>query len=88
MFGGYKMSDFFEFDYRDPENNEKLADQLEKYLDCVNRFIIFPDQDKKAIDKAQETIKKAIKNLRKNRPEKVFDMEKVSNYDMYDENEY
>ena len=63
------------------ERNEKIADQLESYIDAVDNLIIIEGKDVDDIKKAKKKIKKAIKNLREGKPEKVFDEERFEEYE-------
>jgi len=53
--------------------SKKIADNLEQYLNSVNTYIIIEGKSVKKIDKANEVVKQAIKDLRKGREDKVFD---------------
>ena len=65
----------------DQEQNNKIADQLEAYLDAVDNLIIIEGKDVDEIKKAKKKVKKAIKNLREGKPEKVFDEERFEEYE-------
>ena len=65
----------------DQEQNDKIADQLEAYLDAVDNLIIIEGKDVDEIKKAKKKVKKAIKNLREGKPEKVFDEERFEEYE-------
>lgn len=64
----------------DKDISKKISDNLEQYLQAVNTYIIIEGKSVKKIDKANETIKKAIKDLRKGRYEDVFDEEGYIKY--------
>ena len=57
----------------DHELSKKIADSLEQFLYAVNTYIIIEGKKSKSIEKATETVEKAIKDLRKGKEEKVFD---------------
>ena len=65
----------------DQDQNNKIADQLEAYLDAVDNLIIIEGKDVDEIKKAKKKVKKAIKNLREGKPEKVFDEERFDEYE-------
>lgn len=59
------------------EKCNQLADHLEAYVDGVSSFVIFSGKKAKKIKKAEERVMKAVKDLRKGKIDKVFDMEKL-----------
>lgn len=67
-------------DMYDQEKNDKIADQLESYLDAIDNLIIIEGKNIDDIKKAKKKVKKAIKNLREGKPEKVFDEERFEEY--------
>ena len=60
----------------DHQTNLQIANALEKYCNLINRQIIVQGRTKELVDDSKEVIKKAIKNLREGKPEKVFDEER------------
>lgn len=61
--------------------NEAIANSLENFIDTYEELLIPPEgtsveENKKAI----KIVKKAIKNLRKGHPEKVFDKDRFDEY--------
>ena len=63
------------------ERNEEIANHLEAYLVAVDNLIISEGKDVVEIKKAKKKIRKAIKNLRDGKPEKVFDEERFEEYE-------
>ena len=73
----------------DQERNKEIADHLEAYIDAVDSLFILEGKSEEEIKKARKIVKKAIKNLREGKPEKVYDasrFEEVLGYE-YDEEE-
>ena len=62
------------------QRNNMVADTLEKYIDVINQFCILEGKNKDEVKKANKKIKKAIKNLRENKPEKVYNVERFYQY--------
>ena len=60
----------------DQERNNEIADHLDAYVDAVDNLIIIEGKDSDEIKKAKKKIRKAAKNLRDGKPEKVFDEER------------
>ena len=60
------------------EINEKIADSFEAYCSAIKNFIIVEGRSKKDIDDSITVIKKAVKDLRNGKPEKVFDPERYA----------
>ena len=58
--------------YNQKRNNE-IADHLEAYIDAVQNLFILEGKKEEDVEEAIKVIKKAIKNLREGKPEKVFD---------------
>jgi hypothetical protein len=65
--------------YNQTRNNE-IADHLEAYVDDVTNLFILDGKSKDEVDKAVKTVRKAVKDLRKGHPEKVFDQERFEEY--------
>ena len=78
-----------EFDMYDQDQNNKVADELEAYIDEVRSLLILEDKKKKDVKKSVKIVKEAIKNLRKGKPEKVYNEERFDDYSngirMYDD---
>jgi len=53
-------------------NTMQVADQLENYLQAAMTMLVIEGQSEKTYHKSIKTVKKAIKDLRKGRPDKVF----------------
>ena len=64
------------------ERNNEIADHLEAYVDTVLSLFIIEGKKVKEVDEAIEVVRKAIKNLRNNKPEKVFNLERFEEYMM------
>lgn len=62
------------------EDNEKLADHLEAYVDTITRLFILDGVSEKVVKHAKEVIDEACKNLRKGKPEKVFSKKRFRKY--------
>lgn len=60
----------------DKERNKKMANLIEEYCKMVNSYFIIDGIKVKDIKDAQKTVEKAIKNLRKNRGDKVYNEER------------
>ena len=60
--------------------SKKIADNLEQYIQSVSTYIIIEGKSVKKIDEATEVVKKAIKDLRKGKEEKVFDEDGYNKY--------
>ena len=58
------------------ERNNMVADHLEDYLDAIQNLFILEGRKESEVKDAIKTVKKAIKNLREGRPEKVYDEER------------
>ena len=58
-----------------PEYMQKLADNLESYIDLIDRFLIVEGLTEKEYKDAMKTTKKLIKKLRKNNLD-VFNRER------------
>lgn len=69
----------------DHEINLKVADSLERYVNLISSLIIVQGRSKELIDDSKDEIKKAIKNLREGKPEKVFDEERYRLFTEYQE---
>lgn len=55
---------------------KNMADNLEKYLEIVESYLIIQGITKEEYDDAVKTTKKLIKKLRKGKGDKVFDSER------------
>jgi len=64
----------------DQERNNEIADHLEAYVDTVLSLFIIEGKKVKEVDEAIEVVRKAIKNLRNGKPEKVFNLERFEEY--------
>ena len=58
------------------EVNEQIADAYESYCNVIDTFIIVEGRNKQSVEDSLKVIRKAIKNLREGKPEKVFDRER------------
>ena len=65
----------------DQERNNEIADHLDEYVDAVDNLIIIEGKDSDEIKKAKKKIRKAAKNLRDGKPEKVFDEERFEEFE-------
>lgn len=65
----------------DQERNNEIADHLDAYVDAVDNLIIIEGKDSDEIKKAKKKIRKAAKNLRDGKPEKVFDEERFEEFE-------
>ena len=64
------------------ERNNEIADHLEAYVDAVTTLFILEGKREEDVNAAIKTVKKACKNLREGKPEKVFDEERFEEYMM------
>jgi len=64
----------------------EIADILENYVALFDNLFILESVTKEDAKKAKKNIKKAVKDLREGKIEKVFDMEKVEECALNDEN--
>jgi hypothetical protein len=75
------------------ERNEEVANHLEAYLDAVDSLFILEGKSEDEIKKAKKVVKKAIKNLRAGKPEKVYDADRFEDslerepYDIEDDDD-
>lgn len=67
--GGYTHGDGM---YNQTRNNE-IAEHLEAYVDAVETLFILEGKKESDVKDAVKTVRKACKNLREGRPDKVFD---------------
>ena len=74
--GSGNMAKHYEDGMYDQERNNEIADHLEAYLDAIDNLIIIEGKNIDEIKKAKKKVRKAIKNLREGKPEKVFDEER------------
>ena len=65
----------------DQERNNEIADHLDAYIDAIDNLIIIEGKDTDEIKKAKKKIRKAAKNLRDGKPEKVFDEERFEEFE-------
>lgn len=75
------------FDYSDQDHNDAVANDFERYMSLIGKFVIYQNKSKSDIKEAKKVVKKAIKHLRAGEYDKVYDLDKCDNYD-YDEDEY
>lgn len=72
--------------YNQSRNNE-IADHLDAYVDAVENLFILEGKKESDVKDAVKIIRKAAKNLREGKPEKVFDEERYNDL-LYEENGY
>ena len=65
--------------YNQDRNNE-IADHLEAYVDAISSLFIIEGKKESEVKDAIEVVRKACKNLRDGKPEKVFDLERFEEY--------
>lgn len=65
---------------RDQARYDSIASNLEVFVDDISTLFIFEGQKEKDIEEATKVLKKAIKHLKKGKPEKVLNMEKFEEY--------
>ena len=53
-----------------------MADDLENYLDIIDRYVIIDGITEEEYNESVKTVKKLIKNLRKGNGDKVFNKER------------
>lgn len=58
--------------------NNEIADHLEAYIDAVENLFILEGKKESDVKASIKIIKKACKDLREGRPEKVFDEERYN----------
>ena len=58
------------------KHNKMVADCLEEYIDIVEKYCILEGKKKADVKKAEKIIMKAVKDLRNNKPENVYDEER------------
>lgn len=71
--------------YNQTRNNE-IADHLEAYVDAVENLFIIEGKKESDIKDAIKVVRKACKNLREGKPEKVFDEDRYT--EILDEEEH
>lgn len=71
----------YDYDGYDKKECKRIANNLETYLDTINTFVIINDKPKKEVKAAMKVVRKAIKDLREGRPDKVFNHEKYMEYE-------
>lgn len=79
---GKKYNDFDNGMY-DQSRNNQIADHLESYIYAIQNLLILEGKRKEDIKKSVKVIQKCIKNLRKGKPEKVFDKHRYE--EMYED---
>lgn len=74
-----KGDNYFDGDgmYNQSRNNE-IADHLEAYVDAVENLFILEGKKESDVKDAIKTVRKACKNLREGKPEKVFDEDRFN----------
>ncbi len=82
---GKKNYDDYDYDdgsinMYDQERNNEIADHLEAYVDAVSTLFIIDGKKEDDVKSAIKTVRKACKNLREGKPEKVFDLERFEEY--------
>ena len=65
--------------YNQDRNNE-IADHLEAYVDAISSLFIIEGKKESEVKDAIKVVRKACKNLRDGKPEKVFDLERFEEY--------
>ncbi len=65
--------------YNQDRNNE-IADHLEAYVDAISSLFIVEGKKESEVKDAIKVVRKACKNLRDGKPEKVFDLERFEEY--------
>ena len=55
---------------------KKMADNLENYLDIIDRYVIIEGITKETYDKSFKKVEKLIKKLRQGKGDEVFDKER------------
>ena len=78
-----KQYDEYHDEMHDEERNNRIADQLDAYVDAVENLLIIDGVKVEDINNAKKVIRKAAKNLRKGKPEKVYDEERF--YDLLEQ---
>ena len=68
------------------QKNDEIANQLEAYVEAVEDLFILEGKKESEVKDAIKTVKKACKNLREGRPEKVFDEERYA--EVFDVGDY
>lgn len=69
--------------------NDEIANHLSEYVDAVDNLFILEGKNKKDVEEAKKVVKKACKLLKKGKPEKVFNLDRMEDIldeedDMYD----
>ena len=65
----------------DQERNNRIADNLESYIDAIENLLIVEGKNVERIKKSEKIVRKAIKDLRNGKPEKVFDIERFEEFE-------
>lgn len=63
--------------YNQTRNNE-IADHLEAYVEAVENLFILEGKKESDVNEAIKVVRKACKNLREGKPEKVFDEDRFN----------
>lgn len=71
------MDEYYE--YITQEQCNDIADHLEAFIDNMNLFIL-EGRRQKDIEHSEKVIRKTIKNLRKGKLDKVFDLGRLEEY--------
>ncbi len=64
------------YDKEDKKLMKRMADNLEQYIDAVDRYCIIEDLPKEDYDEAMKDARKLIKHLKDGKGEKVFNWER------------
>ena len=78
-----KKKDYYNYNrggMYDQERNNDIADHLEEYIYAIQNLFILEGKKVSEVKKAITTVEKAIKHLRKGKPEKVYDEERFEEY--------
>lgn len=59
---------------------DKIAENLEIFVEDISTLFIFEGQKEKDIEEDMKVLKKAIKNLKNGKAHKVLDMDKYEEY--------
>ena len=65
----------------DQERNNRIADNLESYIDAIENLLIVEGKNVERIKKSEKIVRKAIKDLRNGKPEKVFDIDRFEEFE-------
>ena len=81
-----KNTDYESGGMYDQKRNNIIADHLEAYVDSIDNLFILEGKEESDIKEAKKIIRKACKNLREGKPEKVFNEERF--YEVFGELEF